>query len=103
MSASAWRDSLKNWVSQTHLVFFIKVAWQVVGFSFLFLLKNNGTENLQESMASIQLIFKSGSIPVSDIGCSAKDRKSKGAEICTCPSEGIEEALGTKGTRGGGA
>lgn len=49
-------------------------------------------------MASIQLIFKSGSIPVSDIGCSAQDRKSKGAEICTCPREVIEEALGTKGT-----
>lgn len=37
----------KNWASETGLVCVIcfEAAWQVVGFSFLFLLKNNGTEN----------------------------------------------------------
>lgn len=51
-------------------------------------------------MAAIQLLFKSGSIPDSDIGCSAKNRRSNGLNFAPVQRRSLKRHLGMRGTGG---
>lgn len=74
---------------------------QVVGFSFLFLLKNNGTENsYKKAWHLFNSYLNLGQFQFRTLDAVPRTESQKGAEICTCPREVIEEALGTKGTGG---
>lgn len=53
---------------------------------------------LQEIVAAIQLLLKSGSIPDADIGCSAKDRRSNRLSFAPVQRRSLRRHLGIGGT-----
>lgn len=92
----------KNQASKTYSAFLIyfKAAWQVVGFFFLFLLKNNRTEN---SCRKVWHLFNSYlNLVNSRLGhwMQCQGQKVRWAEFCTCPREVIKEPLEMRGIGG---